>query len=42
MGGGESEWNSSGSNLVSEKVLNFLNWMQKLQHATADVEKGEA
>ena len=28
-----------GSNLVSKEVLNFLNWMQKLQHAMDDAKK---
>ena len=28
-----------GSNLVSEKVLNFLNWMQKLQQAMGDAKR---
>ena len=39
---GKFRWNSHGSNIVSEKVLNFLNWMQKLQQAMGDVKKEEA
>ena len=31
-----------GSNIASEKLLNFLNWMQKLQQAIGDVKKEEA
>ena len=30
-----------GSNIVSEKVLNFLTWMQKLQQVMGDVEREE-
>ena len=30
-----------GSNIVSEEVMNFLNWMQKLQQALGDVKKEE-
>ena len=30
-----------GSNIVSAKVMNFLNWMQKLQQVIGDVKKEE-
>ena len=31
-----------GSNIVSAKAMNFLNWMQKLQHVIGDAKKEEA